>query len=133
VAAWRHVLDSFIITIKKTSFMISTNKNISIALLFLAIALICHAGIKKDTTAPILSITSPTDGSAYHTNDSMHIIGSTTDESLHELQIKITNDSTSAIMYLDTPEVQGDLTSFAINSNWKAMLLQTSMPRSPLR
>jgi len=97
---------------------------ISFALLLVAISFFVNACTKKDTTPPTLSLTSPADASTFHLNDSIRIIGTTTDESLHELEIKITNDSTAAIMYLDTPEVH-DLTSYNINSTWKVNVAPT--------
>jgi len=88
------------------------------SVIIISLVLLVNACTKKDTTPPTLSLTSPTDASTFHLNDSIRIIGTSTDESLLELQIKITNDSSSAIMYLDTPEVH-DLTSYNINSSWK--------------
>ena len=89
-------------------------KNLN-SLLFLA-GLLClpFIGCKNekepvDTNDPVLTITRPAENEAF--TGEVHIELNATDESLHEMSIKVTKDSDGSVVYEDAPEVH-DLTDF---------------------
>ena len=93
-------------------------------LLYLTIALLiisCHAHDEADVNAPKLTITAPTKGDFVKNNTDMKISGTITDESLHELSIKILTKSNNTVLFTSTPEVH-DKTSYSINETWKPSL-----------
>lgn len=81
----------------------------------------CHSHDEDDTNAPILTITSPTNGFFTKNDTDLKILGKVTDESLHELSIKVQNKSDNKVLFSSTPEVH-DKTSYDINETWKPTL-----------
>lgn len=88
-------------------------KNFKILLLLAAFALTatlatvaCHKHDEDDTTAPVLTLESPTEGAVL--SGEVHVHGKVTDESLHEMEIKVTNDATGAEYLKATPEVHDE-------------------------
>lgn len=93
-------------------------KNLFFGLLALALAATfnaCHNHDEDDTNAPVLTLESPVEGSSY--SGEVHVHGKVTDESLHEMSIKVTNDATG-VAYLDAaPEVH-DETDYAFDEHF---------------
>lgn len=89
---------------------------IASALFFTAFAA-CKKDDDKDTKAPVVTISSPTEGESI--SGEVHIMVSLTDESLHELLISVTDDATGDTLYMpaEDPEVH-DLTSFDFHDHW---------------
>jgi hypothetical protein len=77
----------------------------------------------KDKTPPELTINSPTVNQSFHSGDMISITGKTTDKSLHELKITITDDKDSVI-YTKLPEVH-DLTSYDFNESTNIIVTAT--------
>lgn len=89
-------------------------KNFQILLLFAGLLCLPFIGCKNekddtDTTAPELTITSPAENESFL--GQIHIELMVTDESLHEMSIKVTKDSDGVVVFEDAPEVH-DLTEF---------------------
>lgn len=59
-----------------------------------------------DTTAPVLTIEEPTEGESI--SGEVHIHGKVTDESLHEMEIKVTLDSDGSELFKATPTVHDE-------------------------
>ncbi len=72
-----------------------------------------------DTTKPVITINSPSNMAMYNNGDTVKIRGTVTDNSLHELLIRIVKDSDGSELFRSTPTVH-DLTSYSINENWKS-------------
>ncbi len=89
------------------------------SLLFAAFCLLtvvaCHKHDDNDTTAPVLTIDEPLANESV--SGEVHIEGDVTDESLHEMEIKVTQDSDSAELFKATPEVH-DLTAYHFHEHW---------------
>lgn len=90
------------------------------SLLFAAFCLLTIAACKHDheddTTAPVLTIAEPAENDSV--SGEVHIEGDVTDESLHELSIKITKDSDGSEVFSATPEVH-DLTAYHFHEHWE--------------
>lgn len=89
-------------------------------LLFAAFALTALSACKKnteenDTNPPVISITSPAENAAIA--GAVSITGKVTDESLHELTIKVTRDADNVELYTQAPTVH-DLTEYDIAYSW---------------
>ena len=89
-------------------------KHFPILVLFAALLCLPFIACKKDkdetdTTAPELTITSPAENEAF--TGEVHIELMVTDESLHEMSIKVTKDSDGVVVFEEAPEVH-DLTEF---------------------
>lgn len=52
-----------------------------------------------DTTTPVVTITSPDDSLVYQNGDTVHMIGTVTDNELHNGEIKIIDDTTAFEYY----------------------------------
>jgi hypothetical protein len=100
-------------------------KNFKNTLLLAAIALsstfvACHnhGEDENDTTAPVLTITSPSVDASV--SGAVSIAGTLTDEdSLHELSITVTKDADGATLFTPVKEIEvHDLTSFTIAETW---------------
>ena len=89
------------------------------ALCFLTVAACKHDHDEDDTTPPTLTIDEPLE------NDSVsgeaHIEGDVTDESLHNMEIRITQDSDGAELYKVSPEVH-DKTAYHFHQHWAPTL-----------
>lgn len=59
-----------------------------------------------DVDAPVLTIEEPTEGESI--SGEVHIHGKVTDESLHEMEIKITKDSDGSELFKSTPTVHDE-------------------------
>ena len=59
-----------------------------------------------DTTAPVLTIEEPTEGESI--SGEVHIHGKVTDESLHVMEIKVTQDSDGSELFKATPAVHDE-------------------------
>lgn len=89
-------------------------KNFQKLLLLAALALVstfvnvaCHShDDEDDTTAPELTIESPTEGTSY--SGEVHVHGIVKDESLHEMEIKVTKDSDGSEVLKVTPTVHDE-------------------------
>lgn len=68
-----------------------------------------------DTTAPVLTIEDPTEGASI--SGEVHIHGDVTDESLHEMEIKVTQDSDGAELFKANPTVH-DLTEYQFDEHF---------------
>lgn len=68
-----------------------------------------------DTNDPVLTITSPAADASIA--GAVNIAGTTTDESLHEMSITVTQDSDNTPLYKIAPEVH-DKTSYTISETW---------------
>lgn len=93
-------------------------KKFFFALLALAFATTfqaCHNHDEDDANPPILTIESPTEGAVL--SGEVHIKGKTTDESLHEMEIKVTNDATGAEYLKAAPEVH-DETEYSFDEHF---------------
>lgn len=67
----------------------------------------CHKHDNKDDAqAPDLTIEDPTEGQII--SGEVHIHGKVTDESLHEMEIKVTKDSDGSEMFKATPSVHDE-------------------------
>lgn len=72
-----------------------------------------------DTSKPVINITAPSNTTMYNNGDTVKIRGTVTDNSLHELLIRIIKDSDGSELFRATPTVH-DLTSYSISENWKS-------------
>lgn len=71
----------------------------------------------EDLSVPVVTLSSPVASQSYAGGGTVSINGTVTDNSLHELEITITNNATSAVLYTKTISVH-NLTSYTINENW---------------
>lgn len=81
---------------------------------------------KKDTdsSAPTLVIDEPAAGETVTVGDSLHIEGTVTDASLHELNIKVTKNSNGATVFNSDPVVH-DLTTYFFHAHYAPVLSDT--------
>jgi len=86
-------------------------------LLLLTAFFSCHEAEddSNDTTDPVLTITSPASNASI--NGAVTITGLATDNSLHEMEIKITKDADGSTLWDANPKVH-DLTEYAIAQTW---------------
>ena len=68
-----------------------------------------------DTIAPVLTIENPTEGASI--SGEVHIHGNVTDESLHEMEIKVTQDSDGSELFKANPTVH-DETDFDFDEHF---------------
>lgn len=68
-----------------------------------------------DTTAPVLTITSPSENASL--SGEVHIHGAVTDESLHEMEIKVTKDADGSEIFKATPTVH-DKTDYSFDEHF---------------
>lgn len=105
-------------------------KSIKLNLTLLAIVAIAFSSCKKeeddhshdttsDNTKPVITISSPTSTAMYNNGDTIKIRGTVTDNSLHELLIKIVDDANGTVLYSTAPTVH-DLTTYSFSANWKS-------------
>ncbi|MCC7027345.1 MAG: hypothetical protein IT265_10335 [Saprospiraceae bacterium] len=67
----------------------------------------CHKHDDEgDTQAPVLTIEDPIEGESI--SGEVHIHGKVTDESLHEMEIKVTKDSDGSELFKATPTVHDE-------------------------
>ncbi len=60
----------------------------------------------EDTQAPVLTIESPTEGGVYTGSVNLHM--QVTDESLHEMSVKVTRDSDNSVVFEEDPTVHDE-------------------------
>lgn len=90
-------------------------QNLLLLTILLSLAAVaCHKH-DDDNNNPVITIASPT--TAASISGVVAIAGLVTDESLHELTIKVTKDSDNSELFKATPEVH-DLTSYTIAEVW---------------
>lgn len=77
----------------------------------------CKSEDEPDDNDPVLTITSPTDNESFL--GQIHIALNATDESLHEMSIKVTRDDDGWIAFEAAPEVH-DLTTFNYDTSFAA-------------
>lgn len=77
----------------------------------------CSKNSADDLSVPVLTLTSPVSGQSYAGGGTVSITGTVTDNSLHELEITITNNANSVVLYTNTLSIH-NLTSYAINESW---------------
>ena len=88
-------------------------------ILFIAFALsLGMMSCKKDNLAPVLTITAPTESQSVKTGTDLKITGKLTDDSLHELTVKITQTADGKELFSTSPTVH-DFTTYDINETWK--------------
>ena len=75
----------------------------------------CKNEKEEDTTAPVLTIVSPAENEAF--TGEVHLELTVTDESLHEMSIKVTKDSDGVVVFEEDPEVH-DLTEFEYHEHF---------------
>ena len=77
----------------------------------------CHKADNDsdDTTTPVLTITSPASSAAI--TGAVAIAGVVTDNSLHEMAMKIIKDADGTTLWEKSPTVH-DLTSYTISETW---------------
>ncbi|MBL7805479.1 MAG: hypothetical protein JNL02_17190 [Saprospiraceae bacterium] len=61
----------------------------------------------QDTEAPVLTITSPAEGASYTGTLDIHL--EVTDESLHEMSVKVTRDSDGSVVFEEEPTVHDEI------------------------
>lgn len=100
-------------------------KNFNKFLLLSAIMLLAIAACdkdkddhEKDTTVPVISLTSPKDSSRFNFGDTLWIKGTITDNEIHESVISLFNDTTAAVMFSYAPNVH-NLKTYTIDTFWK--------------
>ena len=74
-----------------------------------------HDHDEDDTTAPVLTISSPATDAVV--NGEVQISGRATDESMHEMEIKVTKDSDGSELFSATPSVH-DKTDYTIDQRF---------------
>ncbi|HEY1045826.1 MAG TPA: hypothetical protein VGF79_05265 [Bacteroidia bacterium] len=105
-------------------------KSIKLNLILLAVLAIAFSSCKKeeddhshdstsDTSKPVITISSPVSTAMYNNGDTIKIRGKVTDNSLHELLIKVVNDANGAVLYSTAPTVH-DLTTYSFSVDWKS-------------
>ncbi len=75
----------------------------------------------SDKDKPVIAMTSPTAMQVFYSGDTVRIKGVVTDESLHEMMIKIIKDSDGSVLFTETPTVH-DLKIYNINTYWKSQV-----------
>lgn len=104
-------------------------KNFQILLLFSGLFCLslfaCKDHNDADIDDPVLTITSPVANEAVV--GEVHIELNVTDESLHEMAIKVTRDSDGSVLYEDAPEVH-DLTDFDYHEHFTPTGLTGATP-----
>lgn len=86
---------------------------------FLTIAACHDHHDETDTTAPTVMITSPTENESVA--GEVHVECSVTDESLHEMEVKVTKDSDGTELFKDNPTVH-DKTSYEFHEHFTPTL-----------
>lgn len=105
-----------------------TIKNV-LKLTFIGLVIFAFQSCKKDdhdhdandSNKPTVSVTNPSDFQSFNLGDTVKIRGQVADKSLHELLVKIVDDSSQAVLFSEAPTVH-DMTSFSLNSNWKSLV-----------
>jgi hypothetical protein len=104
---------------KKHHLLLSNKLSFFIALLAFGastfVACHKHDHDEDDTQAPGLTISSP--AAAASLSGEVHISGSVTDASLHEMRIKVTRDSDGAELFSATPTVHNK-TAYNFDEHW---------------
>jgi hypothetical protein len=72
-----------------------------------------------DTIKPVLTITLPVQNQSYKSGDSVKLKGTLTDNSLHDFQWTIVQNSNNAVLYQADISVH-DYTSYTIDLGWKS-------------
>ena len=91
-------------------------QNLLLLALLLGVSTVaCHKHDESDKDNPVVTITAPAIDASI--SGAVTIAGVVTDESLHELSIKVTKDSDNSELFSATPEVH-DLTSYTIAETW---------------
>jgi hypothetical protein len=85
--------------------------------LLISVFAACKKDDDKDSKAPVVTISSPTEGESI--SGEVHIEFSVTDKSLHELLVTVTDDATGDTLYMpaEDPEVH-DLTSYDFHDHF---------------
>jgi len=86
----------------------------------------CHKhNDEGDTQAPVLTIEEPTEGESI--SGEVHFHGKVTDESLHEMEIKVTKDSDGSELFKATPTVH-DKTEYDFDEHFTPSGLTGEIP-----
>lgn len=83
----------------------------------------CHKEHTTTDQAPIINITTPEDGSVL--SGEIHIAGTISDESLHELHIKVVTELDNKILFSTDPEVH-DKSNYTINEHFNPRIAAES-------
>ena len=90
-------------------------KTIIFAILCLLTIAACDKHDESDNNAPVVTIASPTENESI--SGEVHLEVNVTDESLHEMEVKVTQDSDGAELYKDTPVVH-DKTEYTFHAHF---------------
>lgn len=91
-------------------------KSLLFAVFCLLIVAACkHDHNEDDTTAPVLTIDEPLENESVTAE--VHIEGDVSDGSLHEMEIKVTQDSDGAELFKATPTIH-DKTEYHFHEHW---------------
>lgn len=90
-------------------------KSLFFAALCLLAAGACHNHDEDDTNAPLLTLNEPAEGASI--SGQVHVEGKVTDESLHEMEIKVVKDSDGSILLNATPTVH-DKTEYSFDEHF---------------
>lgn len=71
----------------------------------------------SDTTAPVVTMISPVNSNTFNKGDTVRIFAKVSDASLHELLVRIENDTTKMEYFRLTPEVH-DQTYYEVDTYW---------------
>lgn len=81
-------------------------KSIIFATLCLLTIAACHKHDESDNNAPVVTITSPTENESF--TGEVHIEFNVTDESLHEMEVKVTKDADGSELFKEAPVVHDE-------------------------
>ncbi|HMS71339.1 MAG TPA: hypothetical protein PKD18_24515, partial [Saprospiraceae bacterium] len=87
-----------------------------LAILSLFAVASCHDhGDENDNDAPVLTLEKPAENTVV--TGEVHIHGKVTDQSLHEMEFKVTKDSDGSLLFNSTPEVH-DKTEYSFDEHF---------------
>ena len=102
------------------------NNILLLAVSCLTLFMACHkADDENNTTDPVLSITSPASNASI--SGVVTITGLATDNSLHEMHLKITKDADGSVLMESAPTVH-DLTEYTIAQTWTPTNITVATP-----
>ncbi len=82
----------------------------------------------QDVTAPFIQLTNPVEGGRYKSGETILIKGKVSDESLHIMEIVVTNPSSGAILFAASPYIH-DLTQYEFESAYVPAAVSSEMPQ----
>ena len=100
-------------------------KNKLVYILLPLVLLACNKD-EKDTQAPEVIIVNPIANVIYKSGDTVFIKGTVTDEELHELNIQVTKENDTLVLFTANPMVH-EKQSYNMNEMWVVPALKDSM------